>query len=134
MERLDTIVQEFHKDNLRRDPRCQYGGYQVSINGEFPESGLVPLTFVTDILGIHPAVDGLEVNAKLPADMTFAGIRAYYYCNEKLQIEVSRTITEPEVVAGEDCFTVKLPADQTWYIVAKDRTVRVRAADGSSDE
>lgn len=67
-ERFNTIIEEFHKDELRRDPDSEFsvgagGGFLLSINGEFPESGLVPLTFLKDFVGISAEVRGLRIAA-----------------------------------------------------------------------
>ena len=122
--RLDTIVDEFHQDALRRDPRTRFGiYYQVSINGEFPESGLVPLSFVTDLVGIHPQVRGLEIQAHLPSDMIYAGVREYHYDGKVYQIEVNRKILSPVLKKKGDRYTVKVPADRTYYITRDSRII-----------
>ena len=97
MDRFNVIMEEFHKDSLRRDPRTKWGYYLVSILGEFPESGLVPATFVTDIIGITPEVAGLKIDACLPSDMTYAGIMEYHFADRVYQIEVNKDLTEAEM-------------------------------------
>ena len=124
MERFNTIMDEFHIDSLRRDPRTKWGYYLVSINGEFPESGLVPATFVTDILGLSPEVEGLKIQSSLPADMTYAGIRAYHYSNRVYHIEVSKTLTEPEMTSDGEIWTVRVPADQTYYVTPQNELLK----------
>ena len=123
MGRFNAIMDEFHIDSLRRDPRTKFGIYQVSINGEFPESGLVPLTFVTDIVGITPDVKGLKIDSCLPTDMTYAGVAEYNYGNRKYHIEVNKTLTEPVVTYDGEKYTVKLPANKTYYITLQNKLI-----------
>lgn len=123
ISRFNTIMDEFHVDSLRRDPRTSFGVYQVSINGEFPESGLVPLTFVTDIVGITPDVKGLKIDSCLPSDMTYAGVAEYNYGNRKYHIEVNKNLTSPEVSFDGEKYTVKLPAGKTYYITLQNKLI-----------
>ena len=123
MKRFNAIMDEFHIDSLRRDPRTSFGIYQVSINGEFPESGLVPLTFVTDIVGITPAVEGLKIQSCLPSDLTYAGVREYNYGNRKYCIEVNKNISSPSVSYDGEKYTVKLPANKTYYITLQNKLI-----------
>ena len=123
MSRFNTIMDEFHIDSLRRDPRTSFGIYQVSINGEFPESGLVPLTFVTDIVGITPDVKGLKINSCLPSDMTYAGVSEYNYGNRTYCIEVNKSLTAPVVTYDGVKYTVKLPANKTYYITLQNKLI-----------
>ena len=121
--RFNVIMDEFHKDSLRRDPRTSFGIYQVSINGEFPESGLVPLTFVTQTLGITPDVKGLKISAKLPSDLTYAGIKEYRYGNRVYLIEVNKNLKDPEVKKNGEKYEVRLPAGKTWYITLENKLI-----------
>lgn len=123
MARFNTIMDEFHIDSLRRDPRTSFGIYQVSINGEFPESGLVPLTFVTDIVGITPAAEGLKIESCLPSDMTYAGVGEYNYGGRKYHIEVNKTLLTPVVSFDGEKYTVKLPANKTYYITLQNKLI-----------
>ncbi len=123
MSRFNKIMDEFHIDSLRRDPRTSFGVYQVSINGEFPESGLVPLTFITDIVGITPAVEGLKIESCLPSDMSYAGVAEYNYGNRKYHIEVNKTLTKPVVSYDGKKYTVKLPANKTYYITLQNKLI-----------
>ena len=106
---------------------CAYcfcvGIYQVSINGEFPESGLVPLTFVTQTLGITPDIKGLKISAKLPSDLTYAGIKEYRYGNRVYLIEVNKNLKEPEVKKNGEKYEVRLPAGKTWYITLENKLI-----------
>ena len=123
IERFNVIMDEFHIDALRRDPRTQWGYYLVSINGEFPESGLVPAAFVTDIIGITPEVKGLKIEACLPSDMTYAGIKEYHFANRAYHIEVNKDLAKAEMTLEGDVYAVKVPADKTYYITLDNKLI-----------
>ena len=115
--RFNTIMEEFHKDSLRRAPRPLPGNfYQVSIVGEFPESGLVPVSFLTGIIGVTPEVKGLKISANLPSDMEYAGVSEYNYMGRKYSIEVNKSLTAPSMTSEGGKFVVKVPATGTYYI------------------
>ncbi len=117
IERFNKIMAEFHIDSLRRAPRPIPGNfYQVSIVGEFPESGLVPLSFLTGIIGVNPDVKGLKIESNLPSDMEFAGVSEYNYMERKYDIEVNKAVTAPEITQKDGKFVVKVPASGTFYI------------------
>ena len=122
-QRFNAIMEEFHKDELRRDPQTKWGGYQVSIVGEFPESGLVPLTFVSGFLGIAPEVRGLKISPSLPSDMQYAGINSYRYGNREYAIEVNRALTAPEVTVKDGKYRVCLPAAGTYWITLENKLI-----------
>ena len=130
-ERFSVIMDEFHIDSLRRDPRTKWGPYLVSINGEFPESGLVPATFVTQVVGVFPDVAGLRIEAGLPSDMTYAGVREYHYNGLVYHILVDKTLTEPSMTLEDGVYFVKLPADKAYYITRENTIVE---AEESSEE
>ena len=123
MKRFNAIMDEFHIDSLRRDPRTSFGVYQVSINGEFPESGLVPLAFVTDIVGITPEISGLKIQSSLPSDMTFAGVNEYRYGNRVYKIEVNKNLIEPSVEKDGEKYVLKLPAGKTYYLTLRNKLI-----------
>ena len=121
--RFNVIMDEFHKDSLRRDPRTKWGPYLVSINGEFPESGLVPYSFVSEVVGVTPQVKGLQIKANLSSDFTYAGVREYRFRGNVYSIEVSKSLTEPQITLDGEKYFVKVPADGTYYITAQNRIV-----------
>lgn len=123
ISRFNAIMDEFHIDQLRRDPQTQWGGYQVSILGEFPESGLVPLTFLTGFIGVNPEVKGLCISANLPSDMTYAGVNSYHYGGREYSIEVNKELSSPEVKKVGDKYYVRLPAGKTWYITLENKLI-----------
>jgi len=121
-DRFSVIMEEFHKDSLRRNSRTYFGEYVEGILGEFPESGLVPYTFVSGLCGITTTVDGLKIDAALPSEMDYAGITCYKYGNRTYSIRVDRTISQPVVEKYSDgTYYVQIPADQVYYITADNR-------------
>jgi hypothetical protein len=122
--RFNTIMAEFHKDSLRRAPRPNQGNYyQVSIVGEFPESGLVPLSFLTGIIGVTPEVKGLKIESRLPSDMSFAGVSEYNYMGRKYSIEVNKSLTAPSIAPDGDKYVVKVPAEGTFFITPENEVI-----------
>jgi len=113
MKRMQVILDEFHKDQLRRKPGNASGSTHLEgILREFPESGLVPLFFVTGIMGIEPDIEGLRIAPALPSGWRFAGIREYWFAGKKYSIRTERELINP-VVNGDQ---VKVPADGIWLL------------------
>lgn len=124
-ERFKVIMEEFHEDSLRRNPRTYYGEYVMGVVGEFPESGLVPYTFVSGTVGLNATLKGLEIKSNLPDEMQFAGVSEYRYGNRTYSIKVDKRITEPTVEKYDDgTFFVSVPAGTTYYITLDNRLVR----------
>lgn len=123
--RFSTIMEEFHADSLRRNSRTYYGEYVEGILGEFPESGLVPYTFVSSVLGINAKGKGLEISANLPSGMDYAGVSEYRYGNRTYSIRVDKNLAEPVVEKYDDgSFYVRIPAGETWYITRDNRLMK----------
>ncbi len=124
-KRFKTIMDEFHVDSLRRNPRTYYGEYVAGVLGEFPESGLVPYVFVSGIVGLNTTVKGLEIKANLPGEMTFAGVSEYRYGNRTYSIKVDKRITESKVEKYDDgTFFVTVPANSVYYITLDNRLIK----------
>ena len=128
-ERFNTIIEEFHKDELRRDPDSEFsvgagGGFLLSINGEFPESGLVPLTFLKDFVGISAEVRGLRIAPHLPSDMTYAGVGTYRYNNRVYNIRADKSAVKPSVEEKGGKWYVTVPADGVYYLTADNTVVK----------
>ena len=119
--RFDTILEEFHKDQLRRFPYTVYGGYVAGVIGEFPESGLVPLTFLNGFLGITVSQDGLTISPNLPKDMDYAGVREFVFNGTTYSIKVNKNISKPKAQQVGSVWFVELPADQKWTITAENQ-------------
>ncbi len=124
-KRFSTIVEEFHVDSLRRNSRTMYGEYVEGILGEFPESGLVPYTFVNSIVGLKTTTKGLQISAALPEVMDYAGVSTYRYGNRTYSIRVDKNVAQPKVEKYDDgSFYVIIPASETWYITPDNRLVK----------
>ena len=124
-DRFSVIVDEFHVDSLRRNSRTVYGEYVEGVLGEFPESGLVPYTFVSGLCGINVTTKGLEISANLPKEVDYAGVSTYRFGNRTYSIRVDKNLTAPVVEKYADgTFYVQLPADGTYYITMDNRLVR----------
>ena len=128
-KRFNIIMDEFHKDSLRRNRYLAYtqdningvGEYSEGVLGEFPESGLVPYSFIEGFLGITPERKGLKISPKLPNDLEYAGIREYIYGNQKYSIQVSKQIDNPIIQKDDEKIFVALPANKTYYITLDGR-------------
>ncbi|MCF7817080.1 MAG: hypothetical protein K9M54_04295 [Kiritimatiellales bacterium] len=113
MKRMGVILDEFHKDNLRRKTSNKFGSTHVEgILREFPESGLVPLFFVNGILGIEPGSDGLHIEPALPDGWKFAAVNEYWFAGKKYRIRIERERTEPVVDGAQ----IRLPAEGRWVL------------------
>lgn len=127
-KRFSVIMEEFHKDSLRRNSRTVYGEYVEGILGEFPESGLVPYTFVSGLLGIKATLKGLEIDPALPSGMDYAGVSSYRFGNRQYSIRIDRGVTEPKVSLYDDgTYYVVLPAGKAYVISADNRLTEANA-------
>jgi len=114
MKRMEVILDEFHKDQLRRKPSNKFGSTHVEgILREFPESGLVPLFLVTGILGIEPGAEGLAIAPSLPDGWDFAAVNEYWFADEKYRIRVERNLGKP-TIDGQD---ITVPAIGRWILM-----------------
>lgn len=131
LARLQVILQEFHTLDLLRFGMAGVGGqpqnptyfYTTSIIGEFPESGLVPLTFVTGFLGLEARNDGLHLSPAIPSSMEYAGIREYLYNDKVYSIRIDRDVTEPKLTQEGKIWHLTVPAEGSW-IVTPDNQVK----------
>lgn len=128
-KRFKVILDEFHRDSLRRNRYMPFmqngtqgvGEYSEGVIGEFPESGLVPLTYVTGFLGINVSPDGLEIVPSLPGKYRYAGVREYHFGNRIYSIQVRKDITEPKIQYDDEKYFVVVPADKKYTITLDNR-------------
>ena len=81
-DRLRVIMEEFGVDELRRNPPNNMGRqWKFGIIGVFPESGLVPASFLYAFLGLDAGKAGLIVQPNLPSALEYAGIRNLAFAN-----------------------------------------------------
>ena len=66
----------------------------VGVEGEFPESGLVPVSFLYAFLGIDADIDGVRIRPNLPKALEFAGVRNLRYKGKLYDIKVTNTSVE----------------------------------------
>ncbi len=92
--------------------------------GEFPESGLVPLTFVTGFMGISQDREGLRIQPKLPDEMKTASVRQYRYNETVYFIEVSQDCTEPSITQEGETYRIDVPAEGTWILTPSNEIVK----------
>lgn len=129
--RFSVIMQEFHKDSLRRNRYMSFvqdgqqgiGEYSEGVVGEFPESGLVPLTYVTGFLGLNVSAQGLSITPNLPSEYNFAGVREYHFGNRIYSIQINRSVTEPKVQYDGNKYFIQLPADKDYVITYDNRLI-----------
>ena len=121
--KFEQLLEEFHKDELRRYTYTEKGGYQMGVLGEFPESGLVPYTYLSGFMGVNPDVDGLVVKANLPTGMSYAGVNSYFFAGREYAIEVSKEIKAPEIFKKGDKYILRLCADKEYVITMDNRLI-----------
>ena len=117
--RFSVIMEEFHKDSLRRNRFSEHGEYREGVIGEFPESGLVPLTYLNGFMGLRAGVEGLVITPALPAEYGVAGVREYHFNDRVYSIEISREIIAPAMEQNGEVYTVRIPATG-GYIITRD--------------
>jgi hypothetical protein len=59
---------------------------QVGVEGEFPESGMVPSSFVTGFLGMEARSGGLHIQPALPTDLEWARVEGAWYAGGRLDL------------------------------------------------
>ena len=133
---MNVIMAKFHKDSLSENRYLSFvqngsegdGKSREAVIREFPESGLVPLTFVTGFLGLNPCAQGLKVSPKLPADYDFAGVREYRFGNRVYSIQADKNATSPEVKTDGNKYFVRVPADKEYVITLDNRLMEFKGA------
>ena len=128
--RFNEIIDDFRTDQLRRYPFYKgLDGFKLGIIGEYPESGLVPLTFLTGFMGVTLTKDGLNIKANLPSDMDYAGCRKYHFGGRNYSIKVDKKITNPIVEKYEnDTYYIVLPANKSFTITFDNRLIENKEA------
>jgi hypothetical protein len=136
-QRLSAIIDEFGIDELRRDPVNPVGAPWVwGIIGEFPESGLVPTTFVHGLMGVDARHDGLHIRPELPEALEWAEIRTLAYRGNLWRIRAERS--EPGHVARIELNATNAPRHgltlhnlrpKTLYTIRLDNQSQRRVSD-----
>ncbi|MDR3318338.1 MAG: hypothetical protein LBS99_02775 [Clostridiales bacterium] len=121
--RFGVIVDEFKKDELRRNSYTEHGEYVEGVIGEFPESGLVPYTFINGFLGINAVAKGLRIKPALPSAMEYAGISQYFFGNREYSIKAVKGLSAPKVEKYGDVYFVQVPAEKSYIITLDNRLI-----------
>lgn len=120
--RFNTIMEEFRVDELRRYPFWNgKDGFSEGIIGEYPESGLVPLTFLTGFMGVTLTKDGLNIAPKLPSSLDYAGCREYVFGGRTYSIRADKSLTAPKVEKYGDVYFVSVPASGSYTVTLDNR-------------
>ncbi|MCD9020269.1 discoidin domain-containing protein [Cohnella silvisoli] len=101
MHRMNAIISEFALDELRRDPVNSYGhDFKMGVINEFPESGLVPVSFVYGLLGMSASSHGLELSPQLPSGVDRAGASNVVYRGRTYEITAMTDFVRIETLSG----------------------------------
>lgn len=128
--RFKTIIEEFKKDQLRRDPPNNAGApWKWGIIGEFPESGLVPTVFVYGFMGIDALADSLQIAPKLPKEIEWAEVSPVMYHQRRYSIRAVRNsegLLLKLKIAAQKCaenqnFTIARLSPNTEYVLQIDQ-------------
>ena len=122
MSRLNVIMEEFEKDELRRVNSNHVGHTLITgILLCFPESGLVPMFFIDGILGLQPVADGLIVKPSLPAQWEWASVKQYWFHGKQYSIRADRSVENIQITYSDRIINIILPAAGT-FVVKQDGT------------
>lgn len=74
--------------------------------------------------------EGLLIDANLPDELEYAGVREYLYGNRVYTIEVSKQIRTAEVEQLENGnYLVRVPASEAYVITLDNRLIRQESAE-----
>ena len=79
----------------------------IGVEGEFPESGLAPASFLYAFLGIDADTDGLKIRPNLPSKLKYAGVRNLCYAGTLYDIRVTKDTVEVTTLKTLNPVTVK---------------------------
>jgi len=117
LKRLDAIMREFHRDQLRRDPPNSKGvAWKLGVIGEFPESGLVPSFPVHGFLGAEARADGLHLQPHLPSNLSWMGVRDLFFRGKRYTINVTSYAASPSMRRSGDRYCVTIPKGKSVVI------------------
>jgi len=112
-KRMDVILDEAKKDDLRRMPKNPMIGVgtPVGIVREFPESGLVPFYFVDGVMGLQPTPAGLRIAPALPKAWGLATVRDFYFAGKPWTITADYAADKPrKEIIGDGRTHLTVPA------------------------
>lgn len=118
-QRFEGILNEFRKDQLKRDPKNNVGAaWKWGIIGEFPESGLVPATVALGFMGLDATPEAMVVKPRLPKALPWLRVRHVDYRGgiydvltdgKSVRIKCTRASAAPGKVRCEDLPAELLP-------------------------
>lgn len=83
------------------------GAGSVGVEGEFPESGLVPSAFLYAFLGIDADIMGLKIRPNLPSELNYAGVRNLSFAGTRYDIKVTNDSVEIKALDVANPFTIR---------------------------
>lgn len=90
-DRLADIAKVYEYNRLVSDLTAKGGGsWLEGLNGEFPESGLVPATYTYSLVGVTAEHDGLHIAPTFNNVYEFMGVRQVRYNGKSYDIRVNR--------------------------------------------
>ena len=130
-DRLADIAKVYEYNRLVSDLAASGStNWLEGLNGEFPESGLVPATYTYSLVGATAEYDGLHLAPAFNDVYEFMGVRQLKYNGKSYDVKVSRdascTITATDGAVDMTLhYTPERFADMTY-------TVTITAADGTT--
>ena len=87
-----TVATEYAKDELRRDPPNIYfaGNDVLGYINEFPESGLVPSSYLYGFVGVEAIAGGISLEPNIPEQYEFTGVKDLVFGDGKYNIAVHK--------------------------------------------
>ncbi len=131
IDRLADIAKVYEYNRLVSDLAASGStNWLEGLNGEFPESGLVPATYIYSLVGATASYDGLHLAPAWGDAYEYMGVRTLKYNGKSYDIKVSRdascTITATDGAMDMTLhYTPARFADMAY-------TVTVTAADGTT--
>lgn len=105
--RLNELATEFAFDELYRRPVTPSGnGDLIGIINEFPESGLVPTTWLYGFMGTEATWRGLEIAPNIPEAYEYCGVDDLVYAGRKYKLTTYRS--GKVVLDGKNAVDLKL--------------------------
>ncbi len=94
------------------------GAGSVGVEGEFPESGLAPASYLYAFLGIDADITGMRIKPNLPSNVKYAGVRNLSYAGTRYDIKVTKDSVEitPLTVVNPTTIKRKLKPGETFLL------------------
>lgn len=90
-QRLYEIGKVYEYNRLVSDASAIYStNWLEGLNGEFPENGLVPTTYVYSLMGVSAAYDGLHVAPVFNDVYEYMGVKELSYGGKVYKLQVNR--------------------------------------------